>query len=443
MTGAQAILKKDTSARAGMLIAKLDKSLMFIQGALVFVLIYCHTAALHLIERLAEPPNPIVSVVLLLFALLLFFNHRPGFSRRTLLVFAFFETVLIATASVFGLPRLFPIMYVIIVARTGLFVSSKELLVVVLICVLIYLAGKEARYLLTERVVFSFSFPQHIIHLIVVGRLFNFVIAVCFSALCVSALKEERQSRIEREQLNAEIEQMSKTLERTRIAREIHDNVGHTLTSLNMQLELAQKLLVKKPERIAETLRSVKEMAQRARLDLESSLKAPDQESAGLQSKLQSLVSDSNQLNTFTTELFCNAPDPDERIQHEIYCIVKEALNNVKKYANAKTATVVVTALDNRLLVDIEDDGTGFDTTVKIANKYGLRGMGERAELLKGKLKIESQKGAGTSVKLSVPFVPPVRADANSGISGSAVLQETKVAEDGSERLEIGESHGQ
>lgn len=400
---AAGITTKKCAANSGALIARLDKSLAAIQCVLVLVLIVCHTVALPLIERLAEPPSPLAAVVLLLGALACFLSDRETMPRRWALTLVLAETLLITAAAVLGLPRLFPVMYVIIVARAGLLVSSKELVCAILVCALIYLAGKEFRYLITERAVFSLPLAQHLFHLIVVGRLFNFLIAISFSALCVSALKGERKSRIERQNLNLEVEQMSKTLERTRIAREIHDNVGHTLTSLNMQLELAQKLLERKPERIAETLIKVKDMAQRARLDLKTSLTAPEKESAGLKSKLQSLVSDANQLNAFSTELFVNAPEPDERIQHEVYCIVKEALNNVKKYADAKTATVTVAYSNGRLLVDVEDDGTGFDTKVKIANKYGLRGMSERAELIGGDLKVESRKGSGTKVMLSVP----------------------------------------
>ncbi|MBX9951197.1 MAG: sensor histidine kinase [Candidatus Obscuribacterales bacterium] len=440
MTAAHQISKEEATAGAGMPGALLDKSLMSIQGALVLILVLCHTLALPLVERVAEPPNPTVAVVLLFCSLVLFFSHRRSYSRRLLLLLALSEAILIAAASVFGLPRLFPIMYLLIVARTGLLLSDRELLYLVAICIMIYLAGKEARYLLTERAFFSLSATQHILHLLVVGRLFNFAIAVSFSALCVSAVKGERKSRLEREKLNSEVEQMSKTLERTRIAREIHDNVGHTLTSLNMQLELAQKLLVKKPEKVADTLRAVKEFAQRARLDLESSLKAPERENTGLKGKLESLISDSNQLNSFNTQLFFNAFDPDERIQHEIYCIVKEALNNVKKYAGAQTATVVVAELDGRLLVDVEDDGTGFDTSIKIANKYGLRGMSERAELIDGSLKIESRIGGGTKVMLSVPFRPAANACARVSKESTFDGRQREDATMISETLEIGGS---
>ena len=92
-----------------------------------------------------------------------------------------------------------------------------------------------------------------------------------------------------------------------------------------------------------------------------------------------------------------------------IYRIVQEALTNVAKHAEAKKASVILEVKDSSIVVIVEDDGKGFDIKrdsglASIKNQIGLYGMHERAELIGGRITIESNPGTGTTVFLEAPL---------------------------------------
>jgi len=96
---------------------------------------------------------------------------------------------------------------------------------------------------------------------------------------------------------------------------------------------------------------------------------------------------------------------PRERLPQPIeataYYIVAESLTNVAKYAHASAATVAVTRTNGRLLVQVQDDGVGG---ADITQGSGLRGLADRAEALRGTLRIESTAGRGTVVTATLPL---------------------------------------
>jgi signal transduction histidine kinase len=87
-----------------------------------------------------------------------------------------------------------------------------------------------------------------------------------------------------------------------------------------------------------------------------------------------------------------------------IYRIVQESINNVIKHSSASEARVVIKALENTVLITIEDDGTGFDyENAKSKSGFGLVGLKERTELLNGEFSIASKIGEGTRIKVKIP----------------------------------------
>jgi signal transduction histidine kinase len=92
-------------------------------------------------------------------------------------------------------------------------------------------------------------------------------------------------------------------------------------------------------------------------------------------------------------------------LEHELYQIAQEALNNVIKHANAGAVTIQINGTDNQLCMTIRDDGVGFTPTATLANPgLGLRSMGERVQGLAGALVLQSALGAGTIVQVTVPY---------------------------------------
>lgn len=94
----------------------------------------------------------------------------------------------------------------------------------------------------------------------------------------------------------------------------------------------------------------------------------------------------------------------DPELESAIYRIVQESLRNAGRHARAATVSVNIVERDDTLVVTIEDDGLGFDTS-KSASGFGLRGLRERTQLRGGTLEIESQPGAGTTLTASLPVV--------------------------------------
>jgi signal transduction histidine kinase len=90
-------------------------------------------------------------------------------------------------------------------------------------------------------------------------------------------------------------------------------------------------------------------------------------------------------------------------VEQELYRVAQEALNNVLKHAHASRATVRLETCADRAVLEVTDDGVGFEAGLRGGDGYGLPGMRERAERLGGTLTVESAPGAGTRVRVEVP----------------------------------------
>jgi signal transduction histidine kinase len=87
-----------------------------------------------------------------------------------------------------------------------------------------------------------------------------------------------------------------------------------------------------------------------------------------------------------------------------LYRIVQEALSNVIRHSQAKTATISLIQQGDHLSLAVEDQGIGFDVQKKSPRQFGLRGIRERARLCGGTATIESKPGLGTSVRVELPL---------------------------------------
>jgi signal transduction histidine kinase len=90
-------------------------------------------------------------------------------------------------------------------------------------------------------------------------------------------------------------------------------------------------------------------------------------------------------------------------VEQELYRLVQEALNNVLKHAHASRVEVRLDLASNPATLEVCDDGAGFEPALRDGTGFGLRGMRERADRLRGQLAVESSPGAGTRVRISVP----------------------------------------
>ncbi|WP_218082200.1 sensor histidine kinase [Anthocerotibacter panamensis] len=230
-----------------------------------------------------------------------------------------------------------------------------------------------------------------------------FLVGMFFVFLLSQSLLAEQRSRREAELLAEQVAAMATTLERTRIAREMHDALGHTLTSLNVQLEVAQKLRERNPEQALLALDTAKELAHQSLSDVRHALTALRAPGTDLQQALSALVAQVQ--HSLTVELSVQVPLLPLNMQHQLYCMVQECLTNTRKHAHATQVWIVVQHRAYRLYLEVRDNGNGFDATMPRGG-LGLAGMCERVEGLGGTLKIQTAPGAGTRVQVEVPYDP-------------------------------------
>ena len=230
------------------------------------------------------------------------------------------------------------------------------------------------------------------------------------SATAIQNARLVRALRHEKERIVALEEDV-----RTRLARDLHDGPTQLLAAIRMNLQFMRKLLVHEPEKVDKELADLLPIVDRALKQVRTllfDLRPATLETEGLVPALEFYA---RQLQD--TEGFSVTLDPggfDRRLagraEKEIFSVVREALGNIKKHAQAQRVWINLSVSDGRLSVTVRDDGIGFDAT-KIDPAKGREGslgminMHERAQMLGGKLFITSALGRGTTVVLSVPLV--------------------------------------
>ncbi|MPM11924.1 hypothetical protein SDC9_58275 [bioreactor metagenome] len=227
---------------------------------------------------------------------------------------------------------------------------------------------------------------------------------------------EITERKRQQQELSQQQWKLAGTEERERMARDLHDNLGQILGFINMQAQgIRQELKNAGIETAAEQLNKLVDVTQSAHNELRkyigsirnsafqerdfiTALKkniADFEEQSGLKVTL-------NYPESFSTDIL----KPNVRIY--ILNIVKEALNNVCKHAEADKVIITISLKQDLLCVAVEDNGKGFDVS-KSSNtnkttKFGLEIMRERASEIGGKLDIESTQGKGSRIILQTPF---------------------------------------
>lgn len=247
---------------------------------------------------------------------------------------------------------------------------------------------------------------------IVLDTLIQLTAVGFFLTLIMFLLLKESKSRKKAERLAKEVEILATILERNRIARDIHDSLGHTLTTLGVQLELAQKLHGVNSSRATQALHNAQQLASQSLTEIRNTVSAIRSENFDLERALNNLVNQLQRDNIFDIQMKLNIPGIPLQTSHQIYCIVKEALYNVQKHSQANLVTINSQTTSQNIILEIADNGIGFDPQ-KINSGSGLQGMLERSQLINSELKIDTAPNQGTRIQLIIkhrkgerPFAP-------------------------------------
>lgn len=230
----------------------------------------------------------------------------------------------------------------------------------------------------------------------------------------ITARKEaEEQLRISREQLrslSAHLESVREE-ERGNVAREIHDELGQTLTALRIDLSWLTKRLPKEAELLLGKTRSMYELVDMAieivrRISAE--LRPAVLDDLGISAAIEWQAGEFEKL----TEIKCESSSSPEDIVLDrdrstaIFRILQETLTNVARHANATNVKVNLKEEAGRIVLRVRDNGKGIEKKqIADPSAFGLIGMRERARFLGGEVKISGTPGKGTTVAVSIPLM--------------------------------------
>ena len=208
-------------------------------------------------------------------------------------------------------------------------------------------------------------------------------------------------------------EEASVLEERNRMAREIHDTLAQSFTSIIVHLDAASQRLILDPEATQTLLKTARTLARSGLADARRSVEAlrPQVlEEGDLHSALSRFVS---QMFSYTPvhavcEAFGEPVDLSGEVEMNLLRIGQEALTNAFKYANASEVRVELRYENSQCLLQIEDNGQGFEgTSPSVGRGFGLMGMTERAERIGAELTIQSHLGKGTKIIVKVQMPCP------------------------------------
>ncbi|MEA5572859.1 sensor histidine kinase [Calothrix sp. UHCC 0171] len=200
---------------------------------------------------------------------------------------------------------------------------------------------------------------------------------------------------------------LSAKQERDRIARDLHDSLGHSLTALNFQLQTAMKLCQPNPSQAQEFLTEAHRLVGIATREVRQSVKALRSEAVetqSLETLIESLVSDFERTTGISPEVNIDLPIAlSSYLVTPVYRITQEALNNIRKYAKATAVQINICTTPTGIYLIIKDNGCGFDVT-QVSGGYGIQGMKERVAVLQGRLQLESKPGQGCCISVGIPM---------------------------------------
>jgi signal transduction histidine kinase len=222
-------------------------------------------------------------------------------------------------------------------------------------------------------------------------------------------LAENSQARVDLRELSARLVRAQEN-ERRSLARELHDEIGQSLSAILMETESAE--CAETPVEVREHLSSIHTMAERTVnevRDLALLLRPSMLDDFGLVPALNWHAREMSKRTGLNVVVTADEGADDLPEEHKtcIYRMVQEALNNAARHASARTVEVAVRRESQRVLFTVQDDGAGFDT--RFVRGLGLLGMDERVRRLGGSLRIDSQPGRGTLVSAELPLVELAR----------------------------------
>lgn len=242
-----------------------------------------------------------------------------------------------------------------------------------------------------------------------IALLGSLVLAVATIAVTLRLERELERRLRETTEARADLRDLSASLvraqeeERRTLARELHDEVGQSLSAIMMEagnLQPASEAIVAIAEKALTVVRDLALLLRPSMLD-----------DLGLVPALNWHAREMSKRTGLHIRVSADEASDDMPDEHRtcVYRLVQEALNNSARHARARNVQVAVRNEGSRVVFSVQDDGTGFDK--KIVHGLGLLGMEERVRRLGGTLRIDSELGRGTTISAELPLPANMEAD--------------------------------
>jgi signal transduction histidine kinase len=205
---------------------------------------------------------------------------------------------------------------------------------------------------------------------------------------------------------------------RKKLARDLHDGATQSIAAIAMRMSYIYKLLERSPNEVIAELKKVEDLARKTTKEIRHilfTLRPLVLETQGLMVALNQFAEKMRE--TYQQAVSIRVEQEvesylDHHQQGIIFYIIEEAVNNARKHAQASLITVTLKRLPDSVMIEIRDNGVGFDmsrvtSAYDLSGSLGLVNMRERAELLHGSLSIESSEGSGTTITVVIPFHAP------------------------------------
>ncbi len=250
-----------------------------------------------------------------------------------------------------------------------------------------------------------------VISILLYSLLLIFVLLAGMALLAESQRRRELSIAHEKlKQYALQIESQAALHERNRIAREIHDSLGHALTAQSIQLQNALVYLQTNVEKTQTFLEEAFRLGSTALQNIRQSvatLRADPWRHRSLNVEIITLLKEFHQSTGILpeSELEWSSPLP-EAMCVTIYRILQESLTNIAKHSQADQVHIVLREYPDHLLLQIQDNGKGFDPS-RNTTGFGIQGMRERTQSVQGQFALISQPGQGCQLTIQIPLGEP------------------------------------
>jgi PAS domain S-box-containing protein len=221
------------------------------------------------------------------------------------------------------------------------------------------------------------------------------------------AIAQQAAVAIENARLYEKAQELAALEERQRLARELHDSVTQALYGIGLAAETTRLQLDRDPDRAASSNEIIRSLARAGMAEMRAllfELRPESLELEGLVAALQKqadALAGRHEIPIETT--LCEEPPASMPVKEALYRIAQEALHNAIKHAHPTTLALRLDCVDGEILLEVEDDGEGFDTSGSFPGHLGMHSMRERAAKVGGVLEVKSAPHKGTHVRALLP----------------------------------------